>query len=356
MDYVELFIEFLENYKENGKPKYIEKIKKMKKRKNKKITLTVELADVYRYNTNLGIKLINDVLSGKEELIPQILERLSSLLTVLNPSIDEIGLLIPNNIRLITGPLSEVSGISFDATGYIVFIDGKTIGILEPPEDIRGETLDLLIATLDINIPLSVGDKIYVAGRSKKKRFIINNVETIIKNEDPIESRVNVKNLLSLYSLPQDYPIRLIKFLQNFKDKYGRYKYRETIDQMIEKGEDLEVNLSAYDLLSYDKVLGEILLENPDFILPIYTEVIDFYVHIRFALKKGLLIGTKLKNEKVILSKDFIKLINESINLDMEEITYLLGGKLDRGKIIVKFTKFVDFIYKYGKGLLTTSQ
>ena len=356
MDHVELFIEFLENYKENGKPKYVEKIKKLKKQKNNKVILTVELADIYRYNKNLGIKIINDILSGKEELIPQILERLSSLLSVLNPSIDEIGLLIPNNIRLITEPLQEVSGLQFDADGYVAFIDGKNVGILEPPEDIKDKILHVLIVTLDIEAPISVGDRVYVTGRSKKKRFIVDNIKIIAKNEEPIESRVNIKNLLSLYSLPEDYSIRLIRFLQNFKDRYGRYKYREMIDEMIEKGEDLEVNLSVYDLLSYDKVLGEILLENPDFILPIYTEIIDFYVHIRFALKKGLFAGTKLKNEKVILYKDFIKVLNESVNLDMEEIAYLLDGKLDRGKIIVKFTKFVDFIYKYGKGLLTTSQ
>ena len=348
MDYVEKFIEFLENYKENGKKKYVEKIKKLKK--SEKSILTVELADVYKYNRTLGIKLINDVLSGNEELIPKILERLSALLSVLNPSIDEIGLLIPRNIKLI-GYMEEALGRTFNVIGYVAFVDGKRIGILQPPEDVDDE-LKILIATLNIDILISAGDKISAFGRWTKEGFVIDSMEVIEKNEEQIESRVNIKNLLSLYSLPEDYPIRLIKFLEKFKDKDGRYKYKEMIDEMIEKGEEEEINLSVYDLLSFDKDLGKLALENPDYVLPIYMTVVNFYAQMRFALKKGLIPGAELKDEKVILTQDFIRATNTRYNMSEEEIADLIGGKLENGKIIVKFGIFVAFMVIYGWPLI----
>jgi len=349
VDYVEMFIKFLEDYKENGEAKYVERIRKIKEGESE---LVVELADVYKYNCALGIKLINDILSGKEELIPQILEGLYSLLSAINPSIGKFRLAIPKDIVLMTEPnpeyIEEALKKTFKLTVCVVFVDGKRVGILPLPEGVDDKKLYLLIATLNTNASVSAGDVIYFVGRWEREGFVIDSVEVIKKSEEPIESRVNVKNLLSLYSLPKDYPARIIKFLENFKDSEGRYKYKEMIDEMIDKAGDLKVNLSLDDLLSYDKELGEIAYENPDYVLPIYMRVVDFYVYTRLALKADLLPWAVLIGEKVVLTQGFVRAVSKSLHkkLTIEEVAHLVGGRVRGKKIIVKFGKFVKFLFE----------
>lgn len=335
MDYIEEFIEFLENYKENGKLKYVEKIKKVSKRK--KVKLVVHLADVYKYNYVLGIRLLNEIIGGKEELIPQILERLTNRLAMINPSISEVRLIIPNEISLLRKLKEGVQKREFHIIGYVAFIDKKKIGIIPPPEDIHDEKIYILIATLKDESQISVGDKIS-ADVKYDKEFVIENVEIIEKSKEQITSKVKVWEIF----LPNDYYKRIIKFIENFKDKHGKYKYREMIDKIIENNKG-DLDISIYDLISFDKELGELVLEDPDNVFPRFMEVIEFYLQVRSALKNGLIPGAKLKGEKVILTRDFAKLLN----LSMNELTYLVGSSTDNKKIVIGFGKFVEFLYKH---------
>jgi len=114
--------------------------------------------------------------------------------------------------------IEEALKKTFRVTACVVFVDGKRVGILPLPEVLDDKKLYLLIATLNTDTSFSAGDVIYFVGRWEREGFAIDSVEVVEKSEDPLESRVNVKNLLPLYSLPKDYPTRLIKFLENFKD------------------------------------------------------------------------------------------------------------------------------------------
>jgi len=114
--------------------------------------------------------------------------------------------------------IEEALKKTFKLTVCVVFIDGKRVGILPLPEGVDDKKLYLLIATLNTDASVSAGDVIYFVGRWEREGFAIDSVEVVEKSEDPLESRVNVKNLLPLYSLPKDYLARVIRFLENFKD------------------------------------------------------------------------------------------------------------------------------------------
>ena len=341
MDYVQEFIKFLENYKENGEVKYAKKIKEMTETGGR--VLVVELADILRYDAKLGIKILNALLSGKDEIMYEILINVVGLIKVLNKDLaDGFSIKIPNKIEFLKDSDKDLDGEREDFEGYIgVKTKNGEIGIIRLFDDV------VEIFLMKYKGKVRVGDLVSGFGIWKKKgdRCYFEVRELRVEKESKMEDLEEI-DLGNIALLPENYRERLVDFIEDYRDKNGVRKYKTMIDEMIEKEDIKEVPIAIDELLDFDKELGRPVLKDPNRVLPLYYKVIDVYVKTRFVLKKDLIPWAKLKGEKVILKRDFVNEMNGVLgaSLTQEKIAELIGGQNKGNDIVIDFKDFVKFL------------
>jgi len=341
MDYVQEFIKFLENYKENGEIKYAKKIKEMTEAGER--VLVVELADILRYDSKLGIKILNALLSGKDEIMHEILYNVAGLIKVLNKDLAEgFSIRIPNRIEFLKDSDKDLNGEREDFEGYVgIKTKNGEIGIVRLFDDV------VEIFLMKYKGKVRVGDLVSGFGTWKKKggRCFFEVKELRVEKESKMEDLEEI-DLGNIALLPENYRERLVDFIEEYKDKNGVRKYKTMIDEMIEKEEMKDIPLAIDELLDFDKELGRPAMKDPNHVLPLYYKVIDVYVKTRFVLKKDLILWAKLKGEKVILKKDFADEMNEVLgtSLTQEKIAELIGGQNKDNEIVIDFKDFVKFL------------
>jgi len=333
LDYVQRFIDFLENYKdESGKPTYLEEIRRMARDKEK--LLIVYITDIYSYDPILGIKVINDELNNDNSLMRAFFDKLVNLINITDATNKvkrkELALSIPLNIDIIKGQVKRLKG-------YVALVghvkgNRQKVGIIPLPEDIvREVSLPIFIVSVKDELigKLNAGDMM-INGHVKKSDIVIDVDE------------INIDQLLKDIKLPANYTQRIINFIEYYKGG----KYKKIIDEAIEE-EKLKIvfarnNFREFinDLMEYDMELAIPLTRRPNYILAKYTELISFYFSTRLELKKGWLKGAKLEGEKVILSSDFLK--EESIEL--EELIESFGATVTKNGIVISFDQYIRFL------------
>jgi len=345
MDYVQEFIKFLENYKEKGEVKYAKKIKDMTETEEK--VLIVELADICRYNPYLGTRIINALLSGKDEIMYEILFNVAGLIKVLNRNLFEgFSIRIPNKIEFLKDSDKCLENGKEDFEGYVAIKTTKgEIGIIRQLSDI------VEIFLMKYKGKVRIGDFVSGSGVWKKNgdRCYFEVKELRVERESKMEDLEEI-DLDRIALLPEDYRERLIEFIEEYKDKNGVRKYKTMIDEMIEKEDIKDIPIVIEDLLDFDKELGRPAMKDPNHVLPLFNKVIDVYVKTRFVLKKDLIPWAKLEGEKVVLKREFANELNEvlGVSLSQEKIAELIGGEnKDNKEIEIGFKDFVKFLAVY---------
>lgn len=335
MDYVQEFIKFLEE-------EYEEKIKQML-RKGEKV-LTVELTDIYRHNPYLAIRILNALLSGKDEIMYEILSNVAGLIKVLTNDIEGFTIRIPNKIEFLKFADKEIAGEKEEFKGYVaVKTTSGEIGIIRPLDDA------VEIFLMKYNGKVKVGDFVSGYGVWKKKggRCYFEAKGLEVEKESPMEELEEI-DIDRTALLPEDYKERLIDFIEEY-EKDGVKKYKAIIDEMIEKEEIKDIPLSIEDLLMFDEELGRPAMKDPYHVLSLFNNVIDIYVKTRFVLKKNLIPWAKLDGEKVVLKSSFAEEINKALGLSItqEKVAELIGGENNGGDVVIGFRDFVKFLAVY---------
>ena len=106
VDYVQRFIDFIENFRdERGELKYVKMLKQMRKKADK--TLTVYFSDFYRYDWVLAVKLLNK----PEDILPKVVDELEMLINVIdsafNVRTEEIGVTFKVDTDILQGLETE---------------------------------------------------------------------------------------------------------------------------------------------------------------------------------------------------------------------------------------------------------
>jgi len=332
LDYVQRFVDFLENYKdESGKPIYLEEIRRMARDKEK--LLIVYITDIYSYDPILGIKVINDRLSDDDKLFQAFLDKLVSLINIIDATkkvkTEEVILSIPLNINIIKRSKQKLNG-------YVALVgrvkgNQQKVGIIPLPKYVVGEvSLPIFIVNVKGELvgKLNAGDMV-IRGQVKKSDIKIDVGE------------IDIDKLLEEIKLPANYTQRIINFIEYYKGG----KYKKIIDEEIEEGK-YKINFAHImdelidDLEEYDEELVKPFTRMFNYTLAKYGEVINFYFAARITLKKGWLKGAKLEGEKVILSSDFLK----EEGIELKELAEAFEGTRTRNGVIVSFDQFVRFL------------
>ena len=127
VDYVQRFIDFLENFRdEKGELKYIKMLKQMRKKADK--TLTVYFSDFYKYDWVLAVKLLNK----PEDILPKVIDELEKLINVIdsafNVRTEEIGVVFKVDVDVL--PRFETEEVVKDYEGIILLAGEVERGIV----------------------------------------------------------------------------------------------------------------------------------------------------------------------------------------------------------------------------------
>jgi len=125
VDYVQRFIDFIENFKdERGELKYIKMLKQVREKAEK--TLTVYFSDFYRYDWVLAVKLLNK----PEDILPKIIDELEKLINVIdsafNVKTEEIGIVFKVDANILLGLDNTVH----EYEGIVIFTGKVERGIV----------------------------------------------------------------------------------------------------------------------------------------------------------------------------------------------------------------------------------
>ena len=127
VDYVQRFIDFIENFRdERGELKYVKMLKQMKKKADK--TLTVYFSDFYKYDWVLAVKLLNK----PEDILPKVVDELEKLFNVIdsafNVRTEEIGITFKVDADILLGVKTE--GVVKDYEGIVILAGEVERGIV----------------------------------------------------------------------------------------------------------------------------------------------------------------------------------------------------------------------------------
>ena len=375
MDYVQKFIDFIENYTdEKGNKKYIERLKQLINERKEK--LVVEMPDIYRYEPLLAIKLMNDLYINDKSLLNTISEMLYKLLVMLYGRIDieRIEIEFPAYDYTLMGvfPGEENKQQEEEFEGYVVFVGlierkivpQQKIVVAELPENVKGDKITMRLMVLEGNLVRKVkpGDKVRVRvtwekGEDNEIQYLkVKDLVVEQHNELSDVNEVPISGLMSDYAdkAPVYFIHKIIDFLEYFRDEKGRFKYREIADNIITKGYR-EIPLDINDLKEFDADLYTLALLFTDVFNSAFNEAFNHYIGIRSTIKEGRLPGIKLIEENgkeyVIITSEHIKFLNSltKLNLGLEEYAKIFGGHVEekiinnvkRKVIVVEFTRFV---------------
>jgi len=127
VDYVQRFIDFIENFRDDrGELKYVKMLRQMKKKADK--TLTVYFSDFYRYDWVLAVKLLNK----PEDILPKVVDELEKLINVIdsafNVRTEEIGISFKVDADILRG--LETEGIVKEYEGIVILTGEVERGIV----------------------------------------------------------------------------------------------------------------------------------------------------------------------------------------------------------------------------------
>ena len=302
---------------------------------------------------------MNDLFTDDKSLLNTISERLYKLLAIsYSPvNVNKIRIDIPPFVRIVFGSynyeknLESESSVEFE--GYVAMVgyiqkselsQQQKIFVVPPPEKaIMDSRILLFLMTLkgDLVGKVRRGDKVYGHYVCRKANFyerkfynfeVVDLATALGHGLDDVKE-FDINKIISIFAnkVPPDFIDRIIDFAENFRDKQGRFKYRELADKLISKGYG-DIFVENDDIKEYDNTLFLISMLNPtDFEVGLQAGL-SIFVTARMLLKRGFCSGgVKLVQEndgrEVVLVTE--KLSRRQVGVKLDILAERLGGHIE---------------------------